>query len=142
MSDVYKYYEEEVPANLGERDPTPPPMTRKDVMNMNKKVRGYLICSMWKVPSSKIVFFFGLFSFTFSFHITVILFYKQELYSLNLFLAAGKMLFDVRLNLFFARVLSNCLVMIYFQLSLNCCELMSKVSFPTRLKPVRLEIRL
>ena len=38
LSDVYKYYDEDLPSNLGKRDPTPPPMSRKEVMNMNKKV--------------------------------------------------------------------------------------------------------
>ena len=38
ISDVYKYYDEDVPSTLGQRDPSPPPMSRKDVMSMNKKV--------------------------------------------------------------------------------------------------------
>ncbi|XP_067949823.1 LIM domain only protein 7-like [Watersipora subatra] len=44
LTDVYKYYEEDIPTNLGERDPTPPPMTRKEVINMNKK------STAWREP--------------------------------------------------------------------------------------------
>lgn len=40
LSDVYKYYDEDLPPNFGERDPSPPPMSRRDVINLNKKV-GY-----------------------------------------------------------------------------------------------------
>ena len=51
LTDVYKYYEEDLPTNLGERDPTPPPMSRKDVMKMSKKVRGFVYYSFLAVWS-------------------------------------------------------------------------------------------